>query len=117
MVKNFFLEIEKSVVLKSRQMVQNLFKVYFLGVAPIFQLATPQTVIANDDARDNSYISVTAGQRVMAYGSKSEEIPCFYLCYEETFLYFQHKKSYSRKTKIATIFGNFFWKIHLRVMV
>ena len=39
--KNFFLEIKNSVVFKSRQMVQNLLKICFLGVAPIFQPATP----------------------------------------------------------------------------
>ena len=48
-------------------MVENLFKFCFLGVATIFQSATPQNVIATDDAGDNSYISVTTGRRVMAY--------------------------------------------------
>ena len=84
-----------------------------MGVATIFQPVTPQNVIATDDAGGSSYISVTTGPRVMAYGSKSVEIPCFYLCQEETFLNFQHKISYGRKTKIATIFGNIFEKFTL----
>ena len=90
--KNFFLEIERSLVLKSWQMVQNLFKNFFWGAATIFQPATPQNVIATDDAGSNFCMSVSTGRKVMTYGSKSAEIPCFYLRYEETFLYFQHKK-------------------------
>ena len=31
------------------------------------------------------------------------------------FLYFQHEKSYSRKTKIGTIFGSF-WKIRRKYL-
>ena len=61
-------------------MVYNFLKSWFWGVAPIFQPANPQNVIATDDAGDNSYVSVTTGRRVMVYGSKSAEIPCSDLC-------------------------------------
>ena len=37
------------------------------------------------------------------------------MCLEESFLYFQLGKSYSRKTKTGTIFSSF-WKTHLRVL-
>ena len=48
----------------------------------------------------------------MAYGSKSAKIPCFYLCYEETFLYFQHKKVTSEKQKLRPFLGIFLENPH-----
>ena len=72
-----------------------LLEKWILGVAPIFPPATPQNVIATDDAGGNSYILsnsymlsqlmtqeviLITGRRVMVYGSKSAEIPCSYLC-------------------------------------
>ena len=61
---------------KCLKLVENL----FLGVAPFIQPAPPRNVIAIDDGWGNLRISVTTGRRVMAYGSKSAEIPCSYLC-------------------------------------
>ena len=78
--KNFFWKSKKSVVLKPRQMVQNLLKICFWGVAPIFHPATPPNVIAKVGVGGNSRISVTTGGRAMVYGSKSVETPCSYLC-------------------------------------
>ena len=87
-------------------MVENLLKICFWGVAPIFQPVTPPNVIATDDTESDSHILVTTGRRGMVYGSKCAEIPCSYLC-EENFLFLTQKKL-QRKNKITTIFGKFF---------
>ena len=62
------LEIEKTVVLKSGQMVKNLLKNWYWGIALIFQPATSQNVIATNDAGGNSHILVTNDRRVMVHG-------------------------------------------------
>ena len=51
-----------------------------LGGCSHFPAGYPQNVIETVDAGGNSYILVTTGRRVIVYGSKSEEIPCSYLC-------------------------------------
>ena len=66
-MKKTFLEIVKSIVLKSWQMVYNLLKICLWGVAPIFQPATFQNIIATDDAGSNSHISVTTGRGVIIW--------------------------------------------------
>ena len=57
---------------------QKLVKKLVLEGCPHFP-ATPQNVIANNDAGGNSHILVTTGRRVMVYSSKSAETPCSYL--------------------------------------
>ena len=79
-MKNFFLKSKKEQRTNPGKWSKTSLKFVFFGVATIFQPATPKNVIVTDDAGGNSYISVTTGQRVTACGSKSAEIPCFYLC-------------------------------------
>ena len=77
--KNFFGNRKKCsspILANGIKLVENL----CLGVATIFQSTTPQNVIATNDAEGNLHISITTGRRGMAYGSKSVEILCFYLC-------------------------------------
>ena len=78
--KKLFLKIEKSVVLKSRQMVQNLLKICFLGGCSHFPAGNPPNVIPTVGVGGNLHISVTTDRRAMVYGSKSAETPYSYLC-------------------------------------
>ena len=66
MKKSFFENRKKD----SFQVLVNglkLVEILYLGVATIFQPATPQNVVMTDEAGGNSHISVTTGRRVMLY--------------------------------------------------